>query len=353
MNFQYPEFFWLFLVLPILLLFFIRANRRFDKLRAGFGSWDILQKWVPHYDPNKNKIKFYVAFAALFLLIIAMANPRIGSITQRAKSNQVEVVLALDISRSMWVKDVKPKGIDRMEKARLLALQLVKKLPASKLGLIIFAGDAYVQMPLTKDNAVVQLFLSEDFGNLSIVQGAAFQQAIQLAAQMGTKKDLEFEKVHRALVLISDGEDHMNDGITAAQNARNSGLRVFTMGVGSSEGGQIPNQKELEIYENGLDYYYEDPPEVKEFHEDMQGNRVISKADKNNMKAIANAGKGVFVDSEGNSAAVDQMVAEIQKLARTTFDTDSYNEYATYFQYLVWMALGLLVFEYILGYRKG
>lgn len=339
MDFEYPSLLFLLLFVPLLFILFRVALQRNRAMREEFGNWALLKTLLPDYDPKKNPLKFGLLLGAYVLLVIAVANPRMGSITKKAKRSGVDVYIALDISKSMWAKDVTPKSFDRLEKARLFSLKLMEELKGNRLGLIFFAGEAFVQMPLTLDYSAAILFLNDGLGDFEITQGTVFDEVIKLASKSGhiTAADDDVKIKKKALVIISDGEDHDKQGTAAAKEARKMGLTTFCVAVGSAEGATVPQTRNVDA----------------SAHSDKNGQAVRSMADKNWLKKIAGAGAGKFFDIENANAAIRNLSKEISKLEKEEFDVQNFNEYESYYQFFVFIALGLLIAEFLISYRKS
>lgn len=336
MDFQYPNMLYLLLLVPLLLFLFRVAVRRNNAMREQFAKWAVLQQLLPDFAPKRNALKFGLLLGAYVLLVIAFANPRIGSVTRKVKREGVDIYIALDISRSMWAKDVKPNGIDRLEKARLFALKMIDELKGNRIGLIFFAGEAFLQMPLTLDNNAPLLFLNEGLGDFEIMQGTAFEEVLGLAAKTGKDpKDEDQRNKQRALIILSDGEDHDKKGTNAAKAAKKNGVTTFCIAVGSEKGAIVPETR------NELS-------EAK----DKNGKTVISSSDKKWLKDIAQAGSGKFFDIENGNAIIGQLKKEFNRMQKEEFETNMFDEYESFFQLFVFIALGLLIAEFMISYRK-
>ncbi len=349
----------LLLFVPVLIILFRLAQKHNREMRDRFGDWIVLQRLIPDFDPGKNPLKFRLLLSAFILLVIAMANPRIGIKSQKVKSEGVDIYIALDISRSMWVKDITPVELDRLDKARLLALKLVEELKGNKLGIIFFAGEAFLQMPLTLDFAAAGLFLNEGLGDFEIVQGTDISEVVNLAQKTRTISSEIGEKPKQlALLILSDGEDHDKKGLKAVRDAVRNGLYTFCVGVGG-DGGPIPGEREGSNRTNNDDnsnyrYYELEPKEKKsEFHKDKSGNTVNSKSDKDWLKQLAAAGNGYFYDvEEGASNIAKKLKKNLNKLEKSYYNENNFDEYQTYYQWFVFAALILLSAEYLISYRK-
>lgn len=337
MDFEYPVMLYLLLLLPLFVLLFREAGRRNNILRAQFAKWAVLQQLIPDLAPKRNRLKFGLILGAYTMLVIALANPRSGSITRKVKREGVDVYIALDISKSMWAKDPNLNGIDRLEKARLFALNLIEELKGNRTGLIFFAGEAFLQMPLTLDNSAPMLFLNEGLGDFEITQGTVFEEVINLAAKTGRKPDDQDQGIkQKALVILSDGEDHDKSGTKAAKAAKKLGVTTFCIGVGSEKGIMVPALRNSE----------------NEYLKDKNGENILSSADKKWLKEIATAGSGKFFDIENGDAIIASLKKELDRLEKEEFDTQIFDEYESYYQFFVFIALGLLIAEFVISYRK-
>lgn len=336
MDFEYPYMLLSLLIVPLLVFLFRLAVKRNNAMREQFAKWAVLQQLLPNFAPQRNPLKFWLTLGAFVLLVIAFANPRIGSVTRKVKREGVDVYIALDVSRSMWAKDVKPNGIDRLEKARLFALKMVEEFKGNRIGLIFFAGEAFLQMPLTLDNNAPLLFLNEGLGDFEIMQGTAFEEVLGLAAKAGKDPNDEEQLIKQcALFILSDGEDHDKKGSKAAKIAKQSGVTTYCIAFGSERGAIVPkNRNELS--------------ETK----DKNGETVISKTDKKWLKDIAEAGSGKFFDTEKDNVNLSQLRKELKRVEKEKYDTKIFDEYESYFQVFVFLALALLLAEFLISYRK-
>ena len=337
MDFQYPNMLYLLLLLPLLIILFRLAEKRNNAMREQFAKWAVLQQLLPDFAPKRNALKFKLILAAYVLLVIAFANPRIGSITAKAKREGVDVYIALDISRSMWAQDITPKGIDRLEKARLFSLKLIEQLKGNRIGLIFFAGEAFLQMPLSLDNNAPLLFLNEGLGDFEITQGTVFEEVISLAVKTGKNPSQEDGDIkQRALIILSDGEDHDKKGTKAAKEAKKFGVTTFCIGIGSENKSMVPVARN----------------ELSTPSKDKNGDIIYSKSDKNWLKNIAAAGTGKFFDIEEGNEIFRNLKKELNRIEKEEFDTKNFDEYQSFYQLFVLLALGLLLADFIISFRK-
>ena len=317
---------------PFLSYYFWLIQRARKNAFAKFGNTTLLAQLMPAYSKYKHTVKFILLLTGLSFLIVAWANPQWGTKREKVKRKSVDIFIALDISQSMMAEDIKP---NRMEKARRFAQNLVEELKGDRLGIILFAGNAYLQMPLTTDYAAAQLFLRSANPNQAPTQGTAISEAIDLA-----EKSFEEEnKQHKAIVIISDGETHDQDALDRAKIAADEGLLIYSVGVGTASGGFIPT-----VIGGRSDY-----------KRDKTGNPVRTALNEEMMKDLANVGSGLYFNLAANN--VDELTAalrnNIDKLEKREFEARVFNEYESYFQYFLGAAILFLIAEFMISYRKN
>lgn len=331
-HFEQPYYFYLFLCIPVLIALFVAITVHNNKLRKHFGALIGLERLAPNISRIKGPLKFGLMILAFAFLVVAMANPRMGNKTQSVKREGVDIYIALDISRSMWAEDIKP---NRMERARQFSQKLVKAVRGDRVGLILFAGHPYLQMPLTTDYAAAQLFVQTSSPKLDITQGTAIESAIDMVVELGQKEE---QKKQRALIVITDGENHELDAIETAKNAKSKGVTTYVIGIGTESGAPIP------IKDAGY----------AQFQLDKSGQVVQSKMNTDLIKKIAISGGGNFYKANSNAdLVIAKLVHKISKLEKTEFEQQEFDVYESYFQIFVAIALLLLVFEFFVSYRKS
>jgi Ca-activated chloride channel family protein len=331
-HFEQPYYFYLFLCIPVLIALFVAITMHNNKLREHFGALIGLERLAPNISRLKGPLKFGIMMLATAFLVVAMANPRMGNKTQSVKREGVDIYIALDISRSMWAEDIKP---NRMERARQFAQKLVKAVRGDRVGLILFAGHPYLQMPLTTDYAAAQLFVQTASPKLDITQGTAIESAIDMVVELGEKEE---QKKQRALIVITDGENHELDAIETAKNAKSKGVTTYVIGIGTESGAPIP------IKDAGYAL----------FQLDKSGQIVQSKMNTDLIKKIAISGGGNFYKANSNAdLVIAKLVNKMSKLEKTEFEQQEFDVYESYFQIFVAIALLLLTLEFFVGYRKS
>ncbi len=330
-KFENPIYFALLAALPGLVAIFLFSAFSNKKKLKKFGQELSLNKLMPLRSVRRPYIKFAILAIAASLLIFALANPMIGSKLQEAKHQGVDIIIALDVSRSMLAEDIKP---NRLERAKLAVSRLVDQLDNDRVGLVAFAGNAVMQVPLTPDHTALKMILSTVNVNSVSVQGTAIGSAIERAL-------LSFETVDlkdKIMVIISDGENHLDDPVKWANTAKEAGVKIHTVGIGSRAGAPVP-----EYRQNQLIGYLKD----------NQGNTVLSRFDEETLKAIAAATGGVFRVGLGADLGLRSILDEIRKTDKKTFDSMLFADYESRYYYLVAFALLLLLIEVLLYERKN
>ena len=328
MRFEDSIYLWLLWVVPILA--FIRLvvwRQRHNKFKK-FGDPQLLKLLMPDASPYRPTVKFWLCLAALSLLIIVLARPQMGSKVSQEKRNGIELIIAMDISNSMKAQDVVPS---RLDKAKFMVESLVDNFNNDKVGLVVFAGDAFVQLPITSDYVSAKMFLQNISPSLINTQGTDIAKAIDISMHSFTQQ----EKVGKAIILITDGENHEDDAVGAAKLAHEQGVTVHVVGMGTPDGTPIPV--------NG----------TMSFRKDRDGNVVVTKLDEEMCRRIAAAGSGVYVRADNSSAALNVLSEQIDKMQKGDLETKSYAEYDEKFYIFVWIALFLVIAEYFVFNRQN
>ena len=310
------------LIIPILVLVrFIVWQKRKRNLRK-FGDPSLLKEMMPDVSKYRPTIKFCLLLSAITILIFMIARPQVGSKISHEKREGIEVLIALDISNSMLAQDVIPS---RLEKSKLLIEDLVDHFTNDKVGLVVFAGDAFVQLPITNDYVSAKMFLQNINPSLITTQGTDLARAISLSQSCFTQR----EHIGRAIIVITDGEDHEGGALEAAREAYKKGINVFILGVGTSKGAPIPDG-------NGG------------YLKDNSGQTVLSALNEQMCQQVAKAGNGVYIHVDNTSDAQEKLNKEFSKLQSGTSDTVVYSEYNEQFQIFGIILLLLLIVETIL-----
>lgn len=307
---------WLIPLLAVIRLITWRQRRR--KLRK-FGDPALLKDMMPDVSRFRPTVKFWLMNAALAVLIVMLARPQMGSKISHEKRNGIEAIICMDISNSMLAQDVEPS---RLDKSKMLVENMVDHFTNDKIGLVVFAGDAFVQLPITSDYVSAKMFLQNIDPSLIQTQGTDIARAIEVGMHSFTKQD----KVGRAIIVITDGEDHEGGALDAAKAAKKAGINGFILGVGSTKGAPIP-------VGNG------------DYLKDEHGQTVMSALNENMCKQIAQAGSGTYIHVDNTSDAQEQLNDELTKLQQGDTDSVIYSEYNEQFQAFGILAIILLIVE--------
>ena len=327
-RFEEPTYLYLLLLLPFLADFYLYSNYRRRKAIRKFGDPVLMAQLMPDVSKYRPDVKFWLVFAAIGLFAVLLARPQFGSKLETVKRQGVEVMIALDISNSMLAQDVQPS---RLEKAKRLVAQLVDKMENDKVGMIVFAGDAFTQLPITSDYISAKMFLESINPSLISKQGTAIGAAINLATRSFTPQ----EGVGRAVIVITDGENHEGGAVEAAKAAAEKGIQVSVLGVGMPDGAPIPVEG------------------TNDFRRDRDGNVVVTRLNEQMCQEIAQAGDGIYVRVDNSNAAQKVIAQEINKMAKADVETQVYTEFNEQFQAVAWIILLLLLAEMLILERKN
>ena len=328
-RFAHPGLLYLLIVIPLLIVFFVMMARKKKKAIAEFGNPELLEPLMPLLSFRRGAWKFVMLMLALVFVIIGVAGPQFGSKLQQVKKKGVELMIALDVSNSMMAQDIKPS---RLEKAKLAIARMVEKLSNDKVGLIVFAGDAYVQLPITTDYSSAKLFLSNISTDVVPIQGTAIGSAIDLAAKSFTPET----ETSKAIIVITDGENHQDDAVAAAKRAREKGITVHTIGMGLEQGAPIPEKGH-----------------PGQFMKDGSGNIVVSKLDEKTLKEIAKSGEGLYVRASNTEEGLTQLLDEVNRMEKTLLEERIYTDYAEKYQYFLLVGLFFIFVEFMILGRKN
>jgi Ca-activated chloride channel family protein len=296
-----------------------------------FGNPVLLRQLMPEIGTYKRSLKSILLLLALAFLLLGVANPQIGTRMEEVKREGVDIMIALDVSNSMKAEDLKP---NRLENAKQEIAHLIEKLQTDRIGLIVFGGDSYLQLPLTTDYSAARLILSTIDVDAVPVPGTAIGSAIKLAM----KSFESGETKHKVIILITDGENHEDDAVAAAKEANKEGVVLHTIGLGSPEGAPIP------VYQNGVEVGYK---------KDADGNTVITKLDEQGMQQIAEAGGGKYIRGTNEEDELGVIFNEIQSMEKKEFGAKVFTEFEDRFQYFLGAGLVLLLMEFFVSERKN
>ena len=327
-RFEDPIYLWLLVLIPMLALVRFVTYRNQKKRLRKFGDLKLLKDLMPDVSRFRPRVKFWLLLAALALLIVMLARPQMGTKISQEKRTGIETIIALDISNSMLAEDIVPSRLDR---SKMMVENLVDHFTNDKIGLIVFAGDAFVQLPITSDYVSAKMFLSTIDPSMMATQGTDIAAAINMAVNSFTQE----EGIGKAIIVITDGEDHEGGALEAAEEARKKGMSVYVLGVGSTQGAPIPI------------------PGTGDYMKDNTGNTVMSALNEEMCRQVAQAGGGVYIHVENNSAAQQQLDNELDKLSKKETSTTVYSDYDEQFQAFGILALLLLILEICIFDRRN
>ena len=327
-RFADPNVLYLLIILPFVAIFYFYSNYRRTKRLRKYGDPELLSMLMPEASAHRPVFKFWVLWIALGLSIVMLARPQFGTRLEKVKRSGIETIIALDISNSMLAEDVVPS---RLEKAKSLISRLVSNFNDDKVGLIVFAGDAFTQLPITSDYISAKMFLESITPSLISSQGTNIGEAIRLAIKSFTPQ----EKVGRAIIVITDGENHEGGAVEAAKEAASKGMKVFVLGIGSPDGSPIP-------LEGSNDY-----------RKDNQGNVIVTRLNEQMCREVAQAGNGVYIRVDNSSSAQSLLQKEIDKLTKRDLESTVYSNYNEQFPALAWIIIVLLIIEVVVLDKKN
>ena len=322
--------FWAFIIIPVILMVFLWTFFWKKRIQKSFGSAVVLKRLSPDLSFFKSSLKFITLCLAVGFLVIGLINPKIGTKLETIKREGVDIVFAIDVSKSMLAEDVAP---NRLEKSKQLVTQIINNLASDRVGIIAYAGKAFPQLPITTDYASAKMFLQSMNTDMLSSQGTAINEAIQLSRNYFDDE----EQTNRVLIIISDGEDHNDLSVEVAEAASEEGIKIYTIGVGSENGGPIPLKR------NGV---------VMSYKKDQNNETVITKLDKETLRLIANEAKGSYIDGSQTAAVVEQVMAILSVMDKKEFEAKEFAEYKDQFQWFLGVGLFFLILDVLLLERK-
>lgn len=328
-RFAHPEYLLLFIPVLLLVGVFIHAQINRKKLTRLWGDPALLEPLMPNVSYVRPRFKFYLLLLGIALLVVVLAQPQFGTKEEVVKKKGIEVVFALDVSNSMLAHDIQP---NRLMKAKQIMSQLIDRMKDDKIGIVVFAGDAYVQLPITTDYNAAKMFLSTINTDIVPYQGTAIGSAIDLSIKSFGNRE---SKVGRAIVVITDGENHEDNAVAAAKLASDNGIMVNVVGMGTPEGAPIPIGNTVS------------------FKKDKSGNVVVSKLDEKMASEIAQAGNGLYVRVDNSDVALKSVINQLDTLAKADLEEKVFAQYNEQFQSFALVALMLLIFEFFVFVRKN
>ena len=328
LRFAHPEYLFLFFPVIALIGLFIHTLYLRKKNIKLWGNPKLLASLMPNVSYVRPHVKFYLQLLALLLIVIVLAQPQFGTKKEEVKKKGIEVMVALDVSNSMMAQDLQP---NRLEKAKQILSKLIDNMTDDRIGLVVFAGDAYIQLPITTDYASAKMFLSSINPQMVPRQGTAIGSAIDLSIKSFGKKT----NAGKAIIVITDGENHEDDAQAAAKLAADNDIQVNVIGMGRPDGAPIPIDGTMS------------------FKKDKDGNVVVSKLDEQLCNSIAQAGGGVYVRSDNSNTALKTVNKQLDRLAKTDIDEKVFSDYNEQFQSFAILALLLMIVEFLIFSRKN
>ena len=322
--------FWAFIIIPVMLMVFLWTFFWKKRIQKSFGSAVVLKRLSPDLSFFKSSLKFIILCLAVGFLVIGLINPKIGTKLETIKREGVDIVFAIDVSKSMLAEDVAP---NRLEKSKQLVTQIINNLASDRVGIIAYAGKAFPQLPITTDYASAKMFLQSMNTDMLSSQGTAINEAIQLSRNYFDDE----EQTNRVLIIISDGEDHNDLSIEVAEAASEEGIKIYTIGVGSEKGGPIPLKR------NGV---------VMSYKKDQNNETVITKLNEETLRLIANEAKGGYINGSQTADVVEQIRAVLSAMDKKEFEAKEFAEYKDQFQWFLGIGLFFLILDVLLLERK-
>lgn len=328
-RFENIVFLYALALIPLLfLIFWILRIRKIKKLKS-IGDYKLVKLMIPEFSISKVWTKIILFLFGLTFLILCMANLQTGSKMVEVKREGADIMICLDVSNSMLAEDLKP---NRLQQAKFALEKLLDKLEGDRIGLIVFAGDAYVQLPITTDYGAAKMFISGIHPGMIPTQGTNISAALQKAFESFGKE----EGKNKAIILISDGEDHEQNAITLAEELQKNGVSVHSIGIGSAGGVPIP------VYRNGVAAGYK---------KDKDGNTVITKLNQDLLRSIAGAANGIYVQASQSDLGLNAVLSQLRELDKKQFESKMYANYEDQFQWFAGLALLFLIIEILFNER--
>jgi Ca-activated chloride channel homolog len=329
-RFAHIYYFYLLLLIPLFVAVFILFLVWRRKALNQFGNRIVLLQLMPEYSNVRLILKFILLLFAYTFLITAIAGPQTGSKLEEVKRKGIDLMLAVDVSNSMLAEDIKP---DRLERAKQSISRLIDKLDGDRIGIVVFAGKAFMQLPITTDYGAAKMFLATINTNIISTQGTAIADAIEMAtSSFGQSKQ------NRAIVIITDGEDHQGNVLEQAEAAVKKGISIYTIGMGSLDGAPIPN------YNGNI---------LTGYKKDREGTTIISRLDETLLQRIASIGNGIYVRANNSETGLQKIFEDINKIQKTEIESRQFSDYEDRFQYFLALSLLFLIFELLVFDKKN
>jgi len=330
MELDESKYLYLLFILPILGLLFLYNQYWKRKKKKEFGDLDLVKKLSPESSVFKPFLKLIVMLLALVGIILGLVNPKIGTKMETVKREGIDIVFAMDVSKSMLSEDIAP---NRLEKSKQIVSQIINQLGSDRIGIVAYAASAFPVLPITSDYSVAKMFLQSMNTDIVSSQGTSLDEAIKLSATYFDDKS----KTSKLVILISDGEDHSEGAEAAAEEANKMGMKIITIGVGTEKGGTIP------LRVNGV---------VQNFQRDNNNEVVITKLNVAGLQAIAKATKGGYVDGNNTKEVLDYVKNALNNIQKTEFESTEMADFQSQFQWFLGFAFAFLFFDVFLLERK-
>lgn len=325
-----PTYFIYLLLIPALLVVFLLVFWWKKRMQKQFADTDLFKKLSPEKSSFKSILKMLAFLIGLAFLIVSLTNPKMGTKLETVKRQGVDIVFALDVSKSMLAEDIAP---NRLEKSKQIITKIIDKLGSDRIGIIIYAGNAYPLLPITTDHGAAKMFLQSASPNMVSSQGTAINEAIKLATSYYNND----EQTNRFLFIISDGEDHQDDASSAIAQATKDGIKTYTIGIGTEKGGPIP------LKDRGV---------LQGYKKDSKGEVVITKMNESTLKEIADNGNGKYLLGNRTQETVDYVEQVLVKAEKSEFESTKFSDYKDQFQWFLAIGLFFLVVDVFLFDKK-
>jgi len=328
-RFAHLYYVYLLGIIPLLAAFLITYLVWKRRTLAKYGEWDVLKKLMPDYAPGKTILKFILVALSLSSLVVALMDPQTGSRMENVKRKGIDLMVCLDVSNSMLAQDIKP---DRLERAKQSLIRLIDNLEGDRLGIIVFAGKAYTQLPITTDYAAARMFISTINTGIVPTQGTAIGEAIGLATQSFGES-----KHNKAIIIITDGEDHEGNVLEQAEAAVKNNIKVYCIGMGLPEGTPIP------VFTGNVQTGY---------RKDRDGQTIMSKLDETLLQRVASVGQGIYARATTSDTGLQKIFDDISKIEKSDIEEKQFSDYEDRFQYFIALTLLILVLDLFVFERK-
>jgi Ca-activated chloride channel homolog len=330
-RFEHKEYLMILLILPVIAGLYLYYYYRRKRKISDFGNPELVSVLMPDFSQFRRNLKFILLLLVTAFVIVAIAGPQLGSKLTEVKHEGIELIVALDISNSMLAEDVKP---NRLERAKQELTRLLDKLDNDRIGLIVFAGEAYTQIPVTNDYLSAKMFLSGISTQMISKQGTAIGEAIELATRSFNMES----PAGKAILIISDGENHEGGISEAIKAATEKGIKIFTVGMGLSQGVRIPISTK---------------PGNRDYHRDQEGNFVVTRLDETMLREIASKGGGEYYRASSPNMGMSSMISKLKGMNKSDAEYKVFTEYNEQFPVLIWLAFGILLLDLLILERKN